>query len=340
MEPAFVNDFRENGYCVVENVLSQEEVGRARQALHAQLSALTGRDTYHEDVSRASEGRRGGGGGRCRLKSPAAGILYSAWKMFGVHLHPRVVQTYDTVLSGTYAKNDGIFTHPFGVIESPTIPYIDRVCYRTPGEGGIALHIDRNPLDPYLTSAPPDKRLSKWRPIQCLVCLTDHFGTEDGGLRVVPGFHKRIDYYFARSREARDAIGTGGEFFRFKDRAHTSLERELQPVIAPSGAMVLWDNRLPHATCERLNTGDTREVVYTQFLPNIALNRSCSEEQWRQMMRTEHDEANTCDKNWLLPQETAKRKQGNQKAEGISSTASPRGGFVCLREYQSKDAHE
>ena len=32
--------------------------------------------------------------------------------------------------------------------------YIDRVCYRLPdsvqAEGGLGLHLDRNPLDPYL----------------------------------------------------------------------------------------------------------------------------------------------------------------------------------------------
>jgi len=36
--------------------------------------------------------------------------------------------------------------------------------------------------------------------------------------------------------------------------------------------MVCWDNRLPHATCDKLESYDTREVVYTGWLPNVKLN--------------------------------------------------------------------
>jgi hypothetical protein len=36
-------------------------------------------------------------------------------------------------------------------------------------EGGLSLHLDRNPLDPYLLLS---GGLEKWRPIQGFVCLT------------------------------------------------------------------------------------------------------------------------------------------------------------------------
>lgn len=38
--------------------------------------------------------------------------------------------------------------------------------------------------------------------------------------------------------------------------------------------MVFWDNRLPHATAERLSGSDTREVVYTGFLPKVKPNEA------------------------------------------------------------------
>ena len=42
----------------------------------------------------------------------------------------------------------------------------------------------------------------------------------------------------------------------------------------PKGSLVLWDNRLPHATQDKLAGQDTREVVYCAFLPSVDLNRS------------------------------------------------------------------
>ena len=39
--------------------------------------------------------------------------------------------------------------------------------------------------------------------------------------------------------------------------------------------MVLWDYRLPHATSERLEGDDSREVVYLGFLPSTDINEVC-----------------------------------------------------------------
>lgn len=154
-------------------------------------------------------------------------------------------------------------------------------------------HLDRDPVDPYLLHVKPkpaggaDKAahgsisavaaaaspvasgLSKWRPIQAFVCLTDHFGGDSGGLRAVSGFHKRIDAYFS----GKVSEG-GGEFFRMHHHQHEPLQKACQPVVAPAGAMVFWDNRLPHATAAKLAGHDTREVVYTGFLPDVPLNRA------------------------------------------------------------------
>ncbi|KAI8825250.1 uncharacterized protein EV422DRAFT_606035 [Fimicolochytrium jonesii] len=108
---------------------------------------------------------------------------------------------------------------------------------------GLGLHLHRNPHDPYLLQG---EGLTKWRPIQSLVCLTDHFDGQSGGLKVVPGFHRQIDDYF-KGHAAAAAAGEGGEFCRLNGNKH--------------------DNRLPHATAAYLSGADTREVVYTGFLP-------------------------------------------------------------------------
>jgi hypothetical protein len=44
--------------------------------------------------------------------------------------------------------------------------------------------------------------------------------------------------------------------------------------------MVFWDNRLPHATAEHLSGWDTREVIYTGFLPRVKPNLGYSKKQF------------------------------------------------------------
>lgn len=125
-------------------------------------------------------------------------------------------------------------------------------------EGGLGLHLDRNPVDPYLFNC--KKKMVKWRPIQSWIALTDQFGCNCGGLRVVRGFHKecviffdsvltsfRIEQYFGRvdrsSLGSEEALTSGGEFFRLNPNSHANLWKRLEPVNAPAGSIVLWDNR-------------------------------------------------------------------------------------------------
>jgi len=108
------------------------------------------------------------------------------------------------------------------------------------------------------------------------VCLTDHFDGDSGGLRVVPGFHHRIDAYFRGKKEAEG----GGEFCRLNSVQHDTLQRQCRPVVAPRGSVVFWDGRIPHATAMHLSGSDTREVVYCGFLPDVPLNRLYAARQW------------------------------------------------------------
>lgn len=259
-----INEFKEFGVLVVEGVLTDDEVADARQSLHADIFKYTGithgGDRWEEIGS--------------RLKGPGNNISYAAWKLLKIHLHPAVTSAYDELLAHTYGPGDVAgFEHAFGTCLKHYC-MADRVCYRMPdsvsAEGGLALHLDRNPKDPYLLGA---GGLDRWRPIQAFVTLTDQFNSDDGGLKIVRGFHKIIDDYFENSREAEQACGQRGEFFRMNGKSHEKLKRQLEAVYAPKGSLVLWDSRLPHATCDKLSGYDTREVVYTGFLPDTDINR-------------------------------------------------------------------
>lgn len=288
-----LEEYDKNGVLVIENVLTDQEVELARNLLHQQLLSY---DIDHDKVLAGEQQVDD-----VRIKGKASRIFYNKWKL-DVHLHPKIYNYVKDLMHHTYetGKKSG-YEHPFGKF-TDILPYIDRVCWRLPdcikAEGGLGLHLDRNPVDPYLLKV---GGLKKWRPIQCFVTLTDHYGTNTGGLKVVKSFHHRIDEYFSKSDiEA----GEKGEFFRMGSKSYASLAKELEPINAPKGSLVLWDNRLPHATCDKLDGYDTREVVYLGWLPDIAINKTY----WKQ--QSEHikhnipppaylnDNKETSDKNW------------------------------------------
>jgi hypothetical protein len=184
------NHFSEHGFVVVENVLSEDEVHAARAQLHASILAQTGVEHKGENWS---------SGVGARLKGPGMNIYYSRWKL-NIQMHPNAVSIIKHLLKQTWGPGDIYgFEHPFGWSDEECVRCMtDRVCYRMPDcintEGGLALHLDRNPLDPFLQQA---GGVDKWRPVQGFICLTDHYDGGQGGLKVVPGFHKKIDSYFS-----------------------------------------------------------------------------------------------------------------------------------------------
>jgi len=194
------------------------------------------------------------------------------------------------------------------------LAYIDRVCWRLPdnikSEGGLSCHLDRNPYDPYLMKS---GSLKKWRPIQAFVSLTDQYGTNSGGLKVVKGFHHKIDEYF--NKNMKDDTNKGGEFYRLNSKSHALLAKNLCPIDAPKGSLVCWDNRLPHATCQLLDGYDTREVIYVGWLPNIELNKKYCAQQLENIRLNRpppayiDDDKQNSDKNWSENELTDKQKK-------------------------------
>lgn len=219
--------FERNGFVVIEEVLSEEEIEFSRTCLHDSIFAQTGIRHQGENWS---------AGIGARLKGPGMNMYYSRWKL-NIQMHPNAVNVYKQLLKRTWGPgNIKGFEHPFGESNEDDVKCMtDRVCYRLPDcintEGGLALHLDRNPLDPYLSTS---GGLEKWRPIQGFICLTDHYDSGQGGLKVVAGFHHLIENYFSPdqvSPEVREAcMGHRGEFFRMGGKSYVKLQKQLEVI--------------------------------------------------------------------------------------------------------------
>jgi hypothetical protein len=274
-----LDTFVATGVLVVDDVLSPAEIDAARTDLHDQLRQCG------VDHDRLLSGEQSADEIGVRLKSPAAHFFFRRSKLLDVHLNPRVVRVARQLLLATFGAADAavaalrddagepLFAHPFGAFDEIGA-LADRVCYRLPdgvrAEGGLDVHIDRNAVDPFAN-------LAKWRPIQAFVALTDQYGGESGGLRCTRGFHTRYGAYDV-ARGGADG-GDRGEFNRLNPKRHSSVVDACSPVDCGAGSVVFWDNRLPHATAQKLTSRDTREVVYCGFLPLVPLNVQCIQDQ-------------------------------------------------------------
>lgn len=287
----YLSEYKKNGIVVIENVFSDDEVENLRNQFHERLKEI-GLD-HDKILSRDEEPSDGP-----RIKGKAANMFYGKWKL-DAFLSERVYEISKYILMNTYGTKCENFDHPFCNFTDVS-PYFDRVCYRLPDsirpEGGLELHLDRNPSDPYLFK---NGGLDKWRPIQSFISLTDQYGSESGGLKAVKGFHKEIDKYF------KDFVQIGGgEFCRLNSKTHCQLEKRLEPINAPKGSLVFFDNRLPHSTCSKLSGNDTREVIYFSYIPNIEINIKYCRDQFANIQKNmappkyiKHQDS-LCDKDW------------------------------------------
>jgi ectoine hydroxylase-related dioxygenase (phytanoyl-CoA dioxygenase family) len=175
-------------------------------------------------------------------------------------------------------------------------------------EGGLGLHLDQNPFDPYAN-------VNLFRPIQGFVALTDHFSSEAGGIKVVKKFHTEIDTYFEKSHD--ETKSSGGGFYRMNSKVHAKLAKRCEPLFMPKGSLCLWDNKLPHQTSDTLTGTDTREVVYCSFLPSVEMNNVYIEKQLQSLQRNvpppaffdASNKSETADRNWNESELTTMQKQ-------------------------------
>lgn len=217
------------------------------------------------------------------------------------------------------AANEQFKWHPYGPVDhanSGGYVYIDRICYRLPtalsdeiGRQTLSsssnvtnnnkkknkkkLSLQRS-LTPHLDCCPDTyddpTHHSKWRPIQCFVSLTDNMEPNTGGLEVAKGFHREFRHWAAtRAPTVVKDRQTGqtnsipapclGEYTHMRPAEDAAVMQRVQHVPVAAGAVVFWDNRLPHANAYRHDGSQPRAVAYCSFLPPIALNRAYAQQQ-------------------------------------------------------------
>ena len=254
-----IDFFLENGYVCIENVLNDEEIQNSRNSLHEELLKY---NVNHENIINGIDDPNN----TVRIKSEISNIFYAHFKL-NLHVNEIMYETWKELI------NNVINEYPLGHHDD-IMPYIDRICWRLPDcirqEGGLDLHLDRRPGADGLTN------IKKYRPIQGILTLTDHYGNKSGGLKVVKGFHNIFDDFFSKGIHKHE---TQGEFFRMGDKSYTKLQKSCHAIDAPAGSLILWDNRLPHSTCQQLEGFDSREVIYMSYIPNVPLNIQYTQEQ-------------------------------------------------------------
>ncbi len=299
-----LEEYKTNGCLVIPNILTDAEVLHARHQFHEQLRTMG--INHNKILSREMEHTEGP-----RIKSKVARIFYAKWKLLDVMLHPNVCRAFEEIMQATYQSNQITnFTHPFGA-STRNYVFVDRVCWRLPdeirAEGGLGLHLDQNPFDPYSNT-------TTFRPIQGFVALTDHYTSDAGGIKVVKKFHTEITEYFKKS--ADETKSNGGGFYRMNSKVHAKLAKRCEPLFMPKGSLCLWDNRLPHQTSDTLTGHDTREVVYCSFLPNVDINNLYIAKQLQSLRRNipppiyfdTNDKQEISDKNWHEGELTSMQK--------------------------------
>ena len=230
--------------------------------------------------------------------------------------------------------------HPYGPFDYETgYIYIDRVGYRLPTKVSERLgQVLHNPhrdnsgvgvgkkkkksmalqrsLTPHLDCCPERQFRSdakKWRPIQCMISLTDNLQSNMGGFEAAKGFHREFDKWAQErvlpedlSVAGRDATHTKtsslcvGEYTHIRPKEDRYVMDKVTHVPVKAGSAVFWDNRIPHANSYRHDGKTPRVVVYCSFLPNVPLNQAYVMQQLQDFLRqrppTESDQ-------WRGPQQ-------------------------------------
>ena len=105
MTPECVEEFCENGYVVIDDVLSEEQVVRARQLFHDDLKVI-GID--HQAILHGQKNPPQ----ECAIKSPVSDFFYMRWKLLDIHLNPQVVDTMHDLLKSTFLSQRKGFETP------------------------------------------------------------------------------------------------------------------------------------------------------------------------------------------------------------------------------------
>jgi len=331
----------------VDHVLTATELQAARDGLHATLQKhgvdpdnLTTTAQHLQSLSST-----GGAGG-------VLDVFYEDWKIALVSCNETLfrltTELWRAAYSFTAGERDTSIPndkqdlpvdeqwkwHPYGPFDcNKGYLYLDRIGFRLPTalaeqlgttnnnnqKQKKALPIQRS-LTPHLDCCPETffaESNPKWRPIQCLVSLSDTLEANHGGLEVAPGFHREFDAWAAhrpptvitkknkqqkqqQSRKRHESTNSNneieyetteypapchGQYTHIRPTEDAAILRRVQHVPGvKAGSAVFWDNRLPHSNAYRHVGESPRAVVYASFLPDVPVNRRYAARQlkeWR-----------------------------------------------------------
>ena len=318
-----IETFLRDGVVVVDDILSPHEVDSALQGLKASL-ARHGVDTDDllgtGDKLRSLSSTNGSGG--------VLDLVYDKWKL-DIALNAKLFEVTTELWRAGFchksetrehvADEEGYKWHPFGSFDcSRGYAYIDRIGFRIPTDVAEQLgrtlqtdspqhtvkvksksHPIQRCLTPHLDCCPetflsPDK--TKWRPIQCMVSLTDNLEANTGGFEAAKGFHQDFEEWSKNrspsriARKARDGkkemisvpAPCVGEYTHIRPTEDADVMKRIEHIPVQAGSAVFWDNRLPHANAYRHDGAVPRCVVYCSFLPDVPVNRNFAAQQLKQ----------------------------------------------------------
>jgi hypothetical protein len=171
-----------------------------------------------------------------------------------------------------------------------------------------ALTLQRS-LTPHLDCCPDrlfHDKANKWRPIQCMISLTDNVEPNAGGFEAAKGFHQTFDQWaktrsqplppITKTTTRKDgndppqsspaaAVSLSplcvGEYTHIRPQQDRDVLQRICHVPVKAGSAIFWDNRIPHANAYRHDGFTARAVVYCSFLPDVPLNRAYVQQQLR-----------------------------------------------------------
>ena len=270
LSPSQVDHFKEQGYLVIEDVLSPTEIAEAREGLYASLRS---RGVDLDDPStlpniRNLSSTHGAGG--------VLDIFYDDWKMKLIE-HSLILHIMQDLWEQTFAFNSDPFSHPYGIFDSnKAYAYIDRICFRLPDSLSTLYGSKKKPLQrglaPHLDCCPHNmfaKDAKKWKPIQAFISLTDTLNKDEGGFECCPGIHKNFSRWAENRTWTLDQY-TGervapvcvGEFTPIRPVEDADIIEHFVHIPCIAGSIVLWDNRIPHANSRFNRSSRVREAVY------------------------------------------------------------------------------
>lgn len=371
-----IQTYLKDGVLVVDNIFTPSQVQAGLKGLAETLARNANVDIHNLEATGHGLQKLSSTNGSGGVLDVA---YYDSWKMeiaLNPRLFHATTQLWKAAYchSGESAEElseqDYYRWHPFGKFDcNKGFCYIDRIGYRLPTKLAEKLGKDllqqttmddvtssssakkkkkksvaiQRSLTPHLDCCPEtfyfEETKSKFRPIQCFVCLTDALEENTGGFEAAPGFHRKF-YQWAENRppttklyKKKEQVGGKlvvteetvsfpapclGEYTHIRPTEDRDVMDRIRRIPARAGSVVFFDNRIPHANSYLHNGDNPRCVVYCSFLPDVPLNRDYATRQLAKWKR--NDPPND---QWVGYQVASLEKDGSNEQHENQSWLTP-----------------